>query len=96
MIKNSNQLKGESIKRVIGDEIAFKVSGDLNININSIYIEKLCYKEYSEQPCVMSGHAHPKNEEIHKLQKQICALQEENKILKKAGAVFVKNLSVNS
>ena len=93
LTKYTNEFKLETVKRIVErGEAAAKVARELDVNVSSLYTWVSKYKSHMQQPFVGSGHLRDEESDVHKMEKQIKDLKEENEILKKAAAYFAKNL----
>ena len=75
----------ESGTATVGD-----ISRETGISENTLYGWIKRYRENHEKPFVGSGRILPENEEMVKLRRENKNLREENEILKKAAAYFLR------
>lgn len=91
MKQYDKQFKEQAIKMVLDLERPVRiVAGELGIHENTLYKWISQYKEHQEHAFPGSGNLRPEDAEIKRLKRTIADLEEENAILKKAAAIFVK------
>ena len=84
--------KKEVCRRIVErKESVAAVARELGINENTLHTWKQRYLESGEDSFPGSGHLHPADEEMKRLQRENRELREENEILKKAAAYFAKH-----
>ncbi len=88
----SQEFKLEAVRRVVeGNKSAAQVARELGVNENTMRLWVQLYRKDKDEPFVGSGNLHSHDKQIRELEKRIKDLEEENEILKKAAAIFVKN-----
>lgn len=92
MKRFDRQYKEEAVHLVLdqGRPVA-AVAEELGIHENTLYKWIGQYKKHKEDAFPGSGNLRPEDDEVRRLKKMIADLQEENAILKKATAIFVKH-----
>ena len=92
MKRFERQYKEEAVHLVLdqGRPVA-AVAEELGIHENTLYKWIGQYKKHKEDAFPGSGNLRPEDDEVRRLKKMITDLQEENAILKKATAIFVKH-----
>jgi transposase len=89
----SKKFKEEAVKRVIEqNQSRAQVARELGIADGTIRSWVRIYQEDTGQPFVGSGNLRDKDDELRKLKKEVKDLKEQNEILKKATAIFAKDL----
>lgn len=90
--KYDSAYKTEVCRRIVdGGESVAAVGRELGINENTLHSWKQRYKESGGEISPGSGNLRPADAELHRLQREVRELREENEILKKAAAYFAKN-----
>ena len=90
--KFDQDFKLEAVNLVLRDKRPVAaVANELGIHINTLYKWIRQVNEYQEDAFPGSGNLKPEDEELRKMKKKIADLEEENAILKKATAIFVKH-----
>ena len=96
-IKYSSEFKAQAVKRVAeGGETSAAVARELGINANSLRDWLKTYKVNKKQPFVGSGNLRDIDAENRRLRKQMRNMAEEIEILKKAAAIFARELKTSS
>ena len=96
-VKYSTEFKKQAVKRVAeGGETSAAVARELGINANSLRDWLKTYKENKRQPFVGSGNLRDIDAENRRLRKQMRDMAEEIEILKKAAAIFARELKISS
>jgi len=91
--KYSAEFKTQAVKRVVeGGETSAAVSRELGVNTNSLRDWVKTYKENKRQPFVGSGNLRDIDAENRRLRRQMQDMAEEIEILKKAAAIFAREL----
>jgi transposase len=91
MKQYDKQFKEQAVKLVLDLKRPVRiVAGELGIHENTLYKWISQFKEHQEHAFPGSGNLRPEDAEIKRLKKTIADLEEENAILKKAAAIFVK------
>ena len=88
----SVEFKTEAVKRLEkSGESMTKVATDLGVKLTTMqgWVNK--YRKSPNAPFLGSGHLSPEDEKLHKIEKELRDLKEENDILKKAAAYFARN-----
>jgi len=90
--KKDRDFKLEAVNLVLKDKRPVAaVANELEIHANTLYRWIRQVSEYQEDAFPGSGNLRPEDEELRKLKRKIADLEEENAILKKATAIFVKH-----
>ena len=96
-VKYSTEFKKQAVMRVAeGGETSAAVARELGINANSLRDWLKTYKENKRQPFVGSGNLRDIDAENRRLRKQMRDMVEEIEILKKAAAIFARELKISS
>jgi len=93
MNKYGADFKKEAVKRVVENKTsAAQVARELGISKHTLYSWIKEYKKHHKDAFVGSGNLRPKDKEVRDYERRIKDLEEENAILKKAAAIFAKDL----
>ena len=93
MKQYSAEFKMEAVKRYLSSGRSLSnVANELGVKPTTLHGWIKKFQESPEVPFPGSGHLRPEDEKLKKLEKENKELKEEIEILKKAAAVFAKNL----
>ena len=84
--------KREAVKRVVGNNIpAIQVARELGVSKHTMYSWLKEHRDHQGDAFVGSGNLRPEDKMQKDYEKRIRDLEEENAILKKAAAIFVRD-----
>ncbi|MDO9535557.1 MAG: transposase [Bacillota bacterium] len=90
--KFDKDFKQESVKLVLEQKRPVSaVAREIGVHANTLHKWIAQYQDHQENAFPGSGNLRPEDEETRRLHKRIADLEEENKILKKATAIFAKH-----